>query len=168
MPISDAQRIAEHLRKERALLDDLFGPDSYSIEVPSQYRCLLRSDWVEVTFAYDPRDRWIDSAVEPLLLPDHLRDLIPSHLWPPFAGGTRSIESKGPLEAERVKAELRLVERILRAEIEAPGTLRDWAFFTRGYSYCYTDRVSADFRDRWRLKFLERLVGPRSNPSEAG
>lgn len=162
MPYSDAQRIAEHLREERGLLDDLFGPDSYSIDVPGPQHCVVRSDWVEVTFTYDPRDRWVDSAIEPLFLPERLRDLIPTHLWPPFSGGTRSMQSKGSLDAETVRAELRLVQQILRAELDAPGTLRDWAFFTRGYSYCYTDRVSADFRNRWRLLFLERLVGPRS------
>jgi hypothetical protein len=168
MSNSDAQRIAEHLSAEQALLDELFGPGGYSIAVPDQHRCMLLSDWVEITFVYDPRDRWVDSAVEPLILPDHLRDLIPSHLWQPFAGGIRSMQSKGPLDSERMKAELRLVETIVRAELEAPGTLRDWAFFTWGYNSCYNDRVSADFRNRWRLQFLARLAGPQASPGDAG
>jgi hypothetical protein len=167
MSNSDAQRIAEHLGKEQALLDELFGPDGYLIKVRDPDRCELRSDWVEVTFAYDRRDRWIDSAVELLFLPDRLRDLIPSHLWPPFTGSNRSVQSKGPLDAERVRAELRLVEQIVRAELEAPGTLRDWAFFTWGYNRCYNDRVSADFRNCWRMQFLERLIGPDHSPGDA-
>lgn len=76
------------------------------------------------------------------------------------------MQSKGPLDAERVRAELTLVEEIARAELAAPGTLRDWAFYTWGYDRCYTDRVSADFRNTWRLQFVARLTG--RGPAEAG
>lgn len=157
---SDGQRIAEQLRNEQPLLDELFGHGGYAIEAVDDHRCLLRSGWLEIAFAYDPRDRWMVSTVEPLTLPESLRDQIPSHLWPPFAGRPASFRGKGPLDAERVRAELRTIEEIVRAELAAPGTLRDWAFFTWGYNCCCTDRVSANFRDSWRLRFLGRLAGP--------
>jgi hypothetical protein len=158
---SDSERIAEHLRDEQPLLDDLFGAGGYTIEAVNEHCCLLRSDQIEIVFAYDPRDRWVCADIKPLTLPMNLREQISSHMWPPFAGRPASMQSKGPLDAERVRAELRLIEEIIRAERAAPGTLRDWAFFTSGYNRCYTDRVSDDFRDRWRLRFLGRLFGPR-------
>jgi hypothetical protein len=106
-------RLADVVRRQFALLDDLFAGGAYEIVDSAPLACDLRAEWVEVALAYDSRDAWVIAQLKPLTVPDNISDSYPDHSWLGFCGIDVGVRRKSALDDQQVIDELNLIRPIV-------------------------------------------------------
>ncbi len=131
-------RLADLVRRQIPLLDDLFGVGGYEVVDTSAEACELQASWVDIALSYDWRDQWVGAMLKPLLVPPDIADTYPDYSWLKFCGIEAGELRKGALDQQQVSEALTLIRPIVelfRDEQRA----RDALWFVRGYSEAYTD-----------------------------
>ena len=131
------------LQHERALLDQIFGKASYTIESSDPYRASVRSSALRMTFGYDPRDAslksdlgingpWGDEIAE---TPHWLRYM--DEETAPLrrdAGGLAYLTA-----TDQLRAELRLAARVATEIFSNVQKTLEAVSYVRGYRKAYND-----------------------------
>lgn len=130
--------LSDLVRRQSALLDDLFFGAPHELVDVSPEACMLRTAWVEMDLAYDWRDQFVDARLKPLNAPDEISDSYPDISWLRFLGIEAEPHRKSALDDQQVIDELNLVRPILELFKDGART-RDALWFLNGYSQAYTD-----------------------------
>jgi hypothetical protein len=137
-------RLADVVRRQSSLLDEIFGEDAYAIVDAGLRACELRTGWVEVALAYDSRDQWVSAQLKPLTVPDDLSDYYPDHSWLMFCGIEVGASRKSAMDDQQVTDALSLIRPIVQL-FKDSGLARDALWFVRGYSHAYTEWASGNW-----------------------
>ena len=130
--------LAEIVRRQSALLDDLFGKDAYAIDETDPEECRVRTSWVEVQLICNWRDQCIDVALEPLKAPLEIRESHSAWLWFRFLDMDVASSHNCALDDHQVISELRRIRPIL-ALLRDERRTTEALWFLRGYNSAYTD-----------------------------
>lgn len=131
-------RLADLVRHQSSLLDDLFGVDGYEIADTSAETCELQAGWVEVALSFDRRDLWVGAMLKPLLVSADISDTYSDYLWLKFCGIEAGTPRKGELDQQQVSEALSLIQPIIEL-FKDERRARDALWFVRGYGEAYTD-----------------------------
>lgn len=119
----------------------------YDLSVDPKGGCRIATSDVTVRFVYDHRDSEVSASItpirilgaeHPMLDPADAENLVDA--WLRSQGEEWPRRPRGPLRAEQVVFELRLVERALKQVFVDPDRVRDALIFVAGYNSGYTDR----------------------------
>lgn len=137
-------RLADLVRRQSVLLDEVFGPDTYEIADTTREACDLKTSWVEVSLSYDWRDRWVDAALKPLTVPADVADVCDDHVLLKFCGVEVGERRKSAMDDQQVVDALVLIRPIVEL-FKDNRSARDALWFVRGYSEAYTDWASGNW-----------------------
>jgi hypothetical protein len=140
-------RLAELLQRQESLLDEIFGKSVYQIEDSDEQFCVLRTEAVEIEFAYDWRDQWLASSIKPLNVPPAVAETNIIETWVRFQDKEVALRRKSQLDDRQVIDELKLVRQVMTDIFTDPQTARDAAYFAWGYTIAYNDWASG--RGSW-------------------
>lgn len=137
------KNLTKLVRDAGPLLDTIFGADSYEIQERNEQATVIATQWLHVELTYDQRDRFIVSALKPLLVHDDLREyILPDILFQFFFGYDipKSIPRK-QLDVEQVRSALQRIAPLVPL-FEDEAKSRDAALFAAGYNLAYNDWAS--------------------------
>lgn len=137
-------RLADVVRRQLALLHELFAGSAYELVDTDPLACELRADWVEVVLTYDCRDAWVSARLKPLTVPDNITDSYPDHSWLGFCGIDVGVRRKSALDDQQVIDALKLIRPVVELFKDSQSA-RDAFWFVRGYSHAYTDWASGNW-----------------------
>ncbi len=149
MSVLSSDRIAAYVNRERAVLDQTFGPGQYEIEDIDRDEAKVRSVAFEVQLVYDRnRARDVGTYITLFGVPEELSVQNPLDTWASFLGEEIPLlprNGSGIITVppdEQVRNDLKWVARFAREIFSDPQTKRDAAYFALGYDKAYNDWAS--------------------------
>lgn len=134
-------KLADILRANAPLLNEIFGDGGYRIEVDEEDLVRVRAEWMELLLVYDFRDQFVSSSVKPLRVPDDMSEECTSGTLLRFLDVDVGVRRKSALDEQQVADELNLV-RPLAQLLKDDCKSRDAVCFVNGYNAAYTDYCS--------------------------
>ena len=133
-------RLSEIMLSQSRLLNEIFGPDTYQIEATDDV-AFVRTDWMELKLAYDPRDQCVGSMIKPLKVPEHISEYLPTDTLLGFLDTQVRERRENRLDEEQVRDELNLVRPLVDLFKDERRSC-DATWFVSGYNQAYTDYCS--------------------------
>jgi hypothetical protein len=133
--------LAEALRANAPLLNEIFGSGGYRIDADEEDLVRVRAEWMELLLVYDFRDQFVSSSVRPLLVHEDMSEEHTADTLLRFLNIDVGVRRRSALDEKQVADELNLI-RPLAQLLKDVCKSRDAVWFVNGYNAAYTDHYS--------------------------
>jgi hypothetical protein len=136
------QTLADLIRRQTSMLDDIFGVGNYSIDATEDGDCIVRSQTIEAQFDYGSRERRIFLTIKALAVPTHISERHPIETWVSFLDKELPLTTSGPLSDHQIIEVLGFLEQLVKGIFADAETARNAAYYAWGYNSAYNDWAS--------------------------